>query len=426
MDKKLLITISLVTTSLLFSACGGGGSSSSEKTSLVPEDTTEYEESGENQETTPEEEENTNQESDTTEEENLEETSNEGTESSENETTIDISSATKEPYYKYAWHLESANSVLNDQGYTVNQNADINVTEAWKITMGLGVKVAVIDDGADVTHEDLKSNLLVAYNADDGTSDINANSDEASHGNTCAGFIVAPINSKGTVGVAPESKLIAIKQNEQSDANVIKAFEYAKNQGAKVISCSWGTENVSDIVVSELKSLYDSGITVLFASGNNGKSLDEDGLNDESEVEWVIGVGSSVENNDVGSYSNYGKNIEVIAPGGDTEESSGILGLDDMGEHGGTNQLDLVSNNYSFTDGTSFATPVTAGVVALMYAANPNITPAQIRDILITTTFKVGEGSQASYDANGFDEKRAYGKVNAGRAVAEAKKLGGN
>ncbi|CAA6821089.1 MAG: Alkaline serine protease, subtilase family protein [uncultured Sulfurovum sp.] len=334
--------------------------------------------------------------------------------------------AQKEPYYNYAWHIESTDNTLNSKGYTIDKDADINVTEAWKISMGSGVKVAVIDDGADVDHEDLKSNLFVAYNADDDSSNINANSEEASHGNSCAGFIVAPINEKGSVGIAPESKLIAIRQNDDSDANTIKAFEYAKDQGAKVISCSWGTNNVSDLVVAELKSLYDANITVLFASGNDGKSLDVAGTNDESEVEWIIGVGASTEANDVGSYSNYGQNIEVIAPGGDTEQSSGLLGIDDTGEHGGTNQLNLVTNNYSFIDGTSFATPITAGVVALMYATYPNITPAQVKDILINTTTKVGTDVDASYDANGFDSKRAYGKINAGLAVSEAKKLADN
>ena len=331
--------------------------------------------------------------------------------------------AKDEPYYKYAWHINSKNSVLQSEGFSVVADADINMVEAWKMTMGKGVKVAVIDDGVDVEHEDLKSNIFIAYNADEDNSDVKTYSDEASHGNSCAGLIVAPINGTGIVGIAPEAKLIAIRQNEPSDVNVIKAFEYAKNQGAKVISCSWGTENVSDIVVAELKSLYDAGITVLFASGNEGVSLDKENINDESEVEWVIGVGASTEVNDVGSYSNYGSKLEVIAPGGDIEESSGILSIDDMGEHGGGDQHDLVNKNYNFMDGTSFATPVAAGVVVLMYAVNPNITPAQVRDILIATATKIGVENDADYNTEGFDKKRAYGKINAGKAVAKAKKL---
>ena len=381
------IIISLITVAMLFGGCGS--SSSGTKNSLVPD------------------KENNNSES-------VKENPN-------------IAKAKKEPYYKYAWHIDSTNNILNQKGLTIDEHADINVTKAWRMSMGKGVVVAVIDDGAEVEHEDLKANILLAYNADDGSDKINPNADEGSHGNSCAGFIVAPINGKGIVGVAPEAKIITIRQEEEDDANVIRAFEYAKNNGAKVISCSWGTNDVSDILVSELKKIYDAGITVLFASGNNGASLDDTvngyEINDESEVEWVIGVGASSEKNDVTTYSNYGKNIDIIACGGDTQLSSGVLGLDDMGERGQPNQRNLVNNNYAFIDGTSFATPITAGVVALMYGVNPHITPAQVREILIKSADKVGIDIDASYNDKGFDIKRAYGKVNAGRAVAMAKVL---
>jgi len=346
--------------------------------------------------------------------------------STENNSTVlleAIQKAKSEPYFKYAWHIESNNSVLNESDYNIDDNADINLTEAWKLTMGEGVKVAVIDDGAEVEHEDLKENILLAYNADTQGSEINPNAANGSHGNTCAGFIVAPINETGIVGVAPQAKVIAIRQEASDDAKVIHAFEYAKNNGAKVISCSWGSENVSEAVVAQLKNMYDAGITVLFASGNDGKSLDQEMINDESEVEWVLGVGASGENNDVTSYSNFGQEIEFIAPGGDAQESSGILGLDDMGDTGATAQLNLVNNNYAFTNGTSFATPVAAGVVTLMYAVNPNITPQQVREILIKTTDQIGTEVDADYSNNDFDTKRAYGKINAGKAVLEAKNL---
>ena len=335
-------------------------------------------------------------------------------------TTSTIAQAKAEPYFKYAWHLDSSNSILNSKGYQIDENADINVTGAWAMTMGAGVKVAVIDDGADVNHEDLKENIYLAYNADVGGKNIQT---KESHGNTCAGFIVAPINGKGIVGVSPKSKMISIKLEDSSDAYTIRAFEYAKKHGAKVISCSWGSYDVSDAVVSELKSLYDSGVTVLFASGNEGSSHDKVGINDESEVEWVIGVGASGENNDVTSYSNYGKNIDILAPGGDSQLSTGVLGIDDMGSSGSLEQRDLVNNNYAFTNGTSFSAPIASGVVAMMYAVNPNITPKEVKEILESTATKVGKNSDASYDDNGFDEKRAYGKINAGKAVMEAKRL---
>lgn len=345
--------------------------------------------------------------------------------------------AMDEPLFKYAWHLDSKNSVINSlSGKTyIDNNADINITDAWKLTMGNGVKVAVIDDNYDIEHEDLKDNILLTYNADDGSQNAQNTTGEYSHGNTCAGFVVSPVNSKGSVGVAPEAKLIAIKLEGSDDAKTISAFEYAKNNGAKVINCSWGTENISQAVEDELKSLYEAGITVVFASGNDAYDLDTAGLNDESESEWVIGVGATSEKNDVTSYSNYGNNIDIVAPGGDTD-IWGILGLDNSGENGDDNYLyqsdsekyydessnPLIGNNYTFTNGTSFSAPVTTGVIALMYGVNPNITPAQIKEILIQTADKIGD---TTYNQNGFDneKKRAYGKINAGAAVAAAKAL---
>ena len=345
--------------------------------------------------------------------------------------------ASDEPYYKYLWHIDSNNSNSNNiveelSNITgreswiknIDPNADINILDAWKITKGKGIKIAVIDDGGDVNHEDLKDNIFLAYNADEKTNDIYHNSNtitDASHGNTCAGFIAAPINGKGIIGIAPESKLILIKQEEAADSATIEAFEYARNNGAKVISCSWGTNHVSQAIVTELRSLYDAGITVIFASGNDGANLDDDGVDDESEVEWVLGVGASSEFNDVTDYSNYGLNIDLIAPGGFTGDSIGLLGLDDSGTQGSTINYGVASNNYAFTDGTSFAAPIVAGVVALMYSVNSNITPKEIRDILISTTDKVG-GNNADY-WNGFDQQRAYGKINALKAVQEAQKL---
>jgi len=405
--------ITLIATLMILSNCGGGGSDST----VTDTSTNTQEEPSNNDDTS-------NGTTDTTDDANETQNDNDSPSASTPVDAVvdDGLLASNEPYYKYSWHIDSANSATNDTEDIINKDSDIGVVKAWEISKGNGIKVAVIDDGFDVAHEDLKANIAVVRNIDDDNNDVsNTNSDgTALHGNSCAGFIVSPINGKGSMGIAPQAKLIGIKLLSSDDSDTIRAFEYAQAQGAKVISCSWGTNDVSEAIVAKLKELYDAGITVLFASGNDGVSLDVAGTNDESEVEWVIGVGASGENNDVTSYSNYGKNLEVIAPGGDTE-TLGILGIDDMGSAGSSSQLDLVNNNYAFMDGTSFATPVASGVVTLMYAINPNITPAQVKTILTSTATKVGD-TKASYVDN-FDEKRAYGKINAYQAVLEAQKL---
>lgn len=338
--------------------------------------------------------------------------------------------AENEPYYKYLWHLDSKNSVLNSNGYDIDENAGVNINAAWEISKGANVKVAVIDDGADLNHEDLKANVASAYNADDDNADVATdyvNTRAASHGTSCAGFVAAPINGIGVTGSAPESKIVVIKNVSWADEAVIRAFNHAKVSGAKVVSCSWGDPDYaapSQAVLDVIKDLYDSGITILFAAGNEGVDLDADSSwQDYSEIEWVIGVGGSNESNDYVHYSNYGKNVDVIAPAGDVYSSIGVLGLDNVSTQGSQNQQGLVNDNYAFIQGTSFACPIAAGVVSLMYSVNPNITPSQVREILINTADKVGVG--ATYDENGFDtqKKRAHGKINAGKAVSEAKNL---
>ncbi len=432
-------TILLLTLTLIINSCGGGSGG----TTPTPNDTIPQE----NNETTPSETTDNNQTSlDNTQENQSNNSAQESNETTpgdtndsneapppiinDNQTSTDNSTQndtpllpSDEPYYKYSWHIDSIVANQYDEYSAVDKEADIGVTKAWETTHGEGVKVAMIDNGFDVNHEDLKENIAVVYSVDNDNNEVGNTSQNktlALHGNSCAGFIVAPINGKGSIGIAPSAKLIGIKLLSQEDSDTIKAFEYAQIQGAKVISCSWGTNDVSEAIVAKLKELYEAGITVLFASGNEGESLDVAGVNDESEVEWVIGVGASGENNDVTTYSNYGKNIEIIAPGGDTEKL-GLLGIDDSGEQGSTNQQGLVDNNYAFMDGTSFAAPIAAGVVALMYGANPDITPSQVRSILIATATKIG-GEDAHY-VDGLDEKRAYGKINAYMAVTQAQSI---
>lgn len=328
--------------------------------------------------------------------------------------SIIVNSEFIEPYYRYCWHLDNYDINFHSN-YNIDTSANINVKDAWKISKGAGVIVAVIDDNFEKAHEDLAGNILEAYSVNKESDEVEDPNAYSSHGSTCASFIAAPENGIGVVGVAPEAKLLLIAESSYYDFNLLKAFDYAKEKGAKVISCSWGSYNVSASLTSKLQEMYEAGITVVFANGNDGIDLDNSGYDDESEVPWVLGIGASAEDNDYTTYTNYGSNIEVIAPGGDYV---GVLGVDNTGDKGSVSQKNLVNNNYAFVNGTSFATPVTAGVVALMLSVDPTLTPDEVRTILIETADKVG-GETADY-VDGFDKYRAYGKVNAEKAVKRA------
>ena len=324
-------------------------------------------------------------------------------------------------YSKYAW---SINSSTLDSTYATNNNIDsdahINMPTS---TNNQKVKVAVIDQGFQYNHPEIYSKVIDLKNINQTVLT------ESYHGTLVSGVIASTY-----LGVAPynvELILINIDFDNSTDADIIEAFNYAKDQGAKVINCSWGSTfdesiySFSQQYLNTIKSMKDAGINVVFASGNEAYDLDNN-LMDESELDTVIGVGATSVLNDVTDYSNYGSNIDLVAPGGGGTNLIGLLTTDLSGSNGSNNTFNLVNNYYTFTAGTSFATPTVSGVIALMLSENPNLTPNEIRTILIETADKIQSGTVTYTDlttdstTSTFNTKRAYGKVNAAAAVQAA------
>jgi subtilisin family serine protease len=302
--------------------------------------------------------------------------------------------------FNYEWHLKVIDPSL------ANSNSHINIFDAWKKTRGAGVKVAIIDYDFYNINDDLVSNVYATYDTQTNTTNVIKNLN--SHGTSCASIIASPKNGKGVIGVAPEAKLILIDANLTIDDQKIRAFQKAKELGADIISCSWGFINqISSKLRATIKDMYDSNIVVIFSSGNNnGLDLDLGNYEVEAELPWVIGVGATDEDNKKAPYSNYGDNIDILAPGGKV--------------NGGIYTLNYYNGVYGYFNGTSASAPIVAGVVALMLSVNHNLTPDQVREILITTADKI-EPEVANYDPHtGFSHTHAYGKVNASAAVAKA------
>jgi len=306
--------------------------------------------------------------------------------------------------FAYEWHLKVVNST------SISSDSHINIYDAWKKTRGNGVKIAVIDYDFNNLNEDLTSNVIATYDTETNTTIVKK--DKNPHGTACASIIASPKNDIGVIGVAPEAKLILIDANLTVDDQKIRAFQKAKELGADIISCSWCFYNsLSDELNSTIKDMYDNNIVVIFASGNNDIDLDPNNTNSynyevEAELPWVIGVGATTEENKKADYSNYGNNIDILAPGG--KDGGGVFTIDGY-----------YNDTYDYFDGTSASAPIVAGVVALMLSVNPNLTPDQVREILISTADKI-EPDIANYDSNGFSHTHAYGKVNASAAVAKA------
>jgi len=319
----------------------------------------------------------------------------------------DVNVTVNDPYYRYAWHLHRPEAAFADR-YGILPDAHIRIEEAWEKSRGRGVTVAVIDDYFDPAHPDIAANVVGTYNARTGGTDVTSPSGASTHGQWCSGLIAAVADTAGVIGAAPEAKLILIGSAYDTDADIIRAFEYARTHGADIISCSWGSYVVSQAVSDEIRSVYEQNITVIFAAGNDGRDLDEPGYNDESELPWVIGVTSSSETGDRCSYSNYGSAIDLMAPGG---ESIGLPTTDEISKHPNDEWL---GKGYRFFHGTSASAPVVAATAALLKSRDPSLTPERLRTLLIEPADKTGN---APYGADGFELRHAFGKLNAGRAM---------
>ncbi len=318
-----------------------------------------------------------------------------------------------DPLLSFCWHLEPSEISFVEK-YQIDTASHVHVASVWKTNRGAGVKVAILDNGIQPLHEDIADNVIATWDVSENSPTIV--SDGGYHGTAVAGMAGAVSgNGIGISGIAPEASLILVKfdVNYASDADIIRAFTFAKDQGAQVINCSWGTYAVSEAVEGVIQEMYDAGIVVVFAAGNGGLDMDHSSKYDESELSTVIGVGGLNEKNDYWPRADFGSNLDIIAPAGG---NPGVTVLAGMGM-GGEEEL---SKNYKFWGGCSFASPLIAGVAALILAENPHITPAQVRTILISTADKVG-GEYANYNAEGFDSKRLYGKVHAEKAVALAR-----
>ena len=226
---------------------------------------------------------------------------------------------------------------------TENLKNRYGLKKVWKTTMGGGVNIAIIDDGFDLSHKDLKNiNLLFSYDADNKTLTSNPKVNLDTHGTQVAGVIFAAHNGMGPDGIAPEANLIAIRQTTNITADTVLAFTVAKKAGARIINCSWNSPILLEPVYDTIKDIT-KDTAVVFAAGNEHKKISP--LSIEASIPEVITVGA------VQRYSNYGDMVDFIIP-------SNIYTTKSNGKFG----------NFG---GTSATAPVISGLLALEIAKNP-------------------------------------------------------
>ncbi|MEH2418172.1 S8 family serine peptidase [Nostoc sp.] len=337
------------------------------------------------------------------------------------------------------WHLKQ--TTIN--GKVINAHA--NVEAAWKLSDGTGTIIAIIDDGVDLEHEEFRSSgKIVAPRDVTRKTDNPRPGNDNNHGTSCAGVACANGNF-GASGVAPGAKLMPIRLasalGSQDEAD---AFVWAAENGADVISCSWGPADgvwfePNDPLHNQKVPLPDStrlamefainkgrngkGCVILFAAGNGNESVDNDGY---ASYQKVIAVAACNDFGTRSAYSDFGQAVWCAFPSnnGDSSQTPGIWTSDRsdvLGYNSGNRNLGDVPGNYTNQfGGTSSACPGAAGVVALIIARNPNLRWDEVRDIIKRSSDRI-DPSGGKYDANGRSPFYGYGRMNALKAVELAK-----
>jgi thermitase len=297
-------------------------------------------------------------------------------------------------HYSLLWGMENTGQSI--RGTAGSADADTDASDAWDAGIGGGGAVAVIDSGVDLAHPDLAANAWrnpgesgAGRESNGLDDDLNGKvddwrgwdfvagdsdpADENGHGTHVAGTIAALRgNGIGVAGVADGSRLMALRvlnaQGTGSVAGVIQAYGYAAQAGAKVVNLSLGSSTSSraesDAIAAHPDMLF------VAAAGNGG----DDGIGDDNDLfpEYpcayphpnVVCVAASDNRDRLATFSNYGDlSVDLAAPGVDIVST-------------------LPGDRYGWASGTSMATPHVSGAAALLWAASPGASAAQIKSAL--------------------------------------------
>lgn len=269
----------------------------------------------------------------------------------------------------------------------------IEADRAWDTQRGSStVLVAVVDTGLDWNHPDLAANYVpLGY---DWVNNDGNSMDDNGHGTHVAGIIGAAINnSVGVAGLAQVRIMAEKALNSTGDGledRLANAIIHAVDQGAKIISMSWGDYINSTLIFNAVKYAYDAGVLLTAAAGNNAV----DTKMFPAAYDQVIAVTATDSNDNPASFTNFGNWVELAAPG------VGIWSTYWSAYSGDT---------YAPMTGTSMATPFVSGVAALVWSQFPHLTRDQVRMQLRNTADDLG--------SLGFDDYYGYGRINARKAL---------
>jgi subtilisin family serine protease len=362
--------------------------------------------------------------------------------------------------FRRQWHLASRRAPQLVAG------ASVQAPKAWDTTRGeRSIVVAVVDDGFDIDHPDFAVPGKIVQPRDFVDGDAKPfPGNEDYHGTPCAGVAIAEETGRGVVGAAPGCAFMPVRISMAEDDDQTAEIFLEVAEHADVISNSWGPPPafapLSMLMHETLTHVAarggprGKGCVVCFAAHNYNAPLRD--LSPPNAVRWrdgngklrtttgriengyachpgVIAVAASTSLNRKAQYSNWGDEVSVCAPSDNWHPiddnaftpGRGIWTTDNEGVGSGFTANSRYTGDFG---GTSSATPLVAGVAALVVSANPRLTAAQVKTILQATADKIVDTSTDPMTGNAFGHYNAqgrsrwfgHGKVNAARAVAEA------
>lgn len=276
----------------------------------------------------------------------------------------------------------------------------LGLNDAWRLTQGQGVRIAIIDSGIDLQHPDLRgAQLLASFDVEQRTRNTTPKDANEGHGTLVAGLIFARHNGIGVDGIAPQAGLIDIRLMSGWASTTVIGLQAAAQAGADIINCSWTFPLMLDPVahlVDELVSRgrQGRGILVVVSAGNRLREIVQA---DEFPAYPGLLAVTAVDHRGAPYGAAYGRGVFIAAPGM----------IKTTGTHFG---------GYEPLGGTSAAAAVVSGTIALMLAVNPQLNHLQVRQLLTDTAEAIAPGEYA-------DRRKplvGVGHLHTGRAVAAA------
>ena len=289
--------------------------------------------------------------------------------------------------------IHSTDTTPDDTYFATRQYGlqNIKAPKGWDLSTGSSsVTVAILDSGVDLTHPDLAGKIVAGY---DFVNEDSIPQDDFGHGTHVAGIAAAVTNNNyGIAGVSWGARIMPLKVLDSSGngytSDSADAIIWAADNGAKVINMSFGSSSHSSAMLDAVNYAYSKGVTMVAASGNDGIN----GVLYPAKYNHVIAVGATDSSNSRGNFSNYGSELDLVAPGVSIYST-------------------LMSNSFGYKSGTSMATPFVTGLAALLSGLSSDFSPDQIEQAMVNSALDLG--------STGRDDYFGYGLIQVESAILQ-------